>query len=173
MSGFEWFDEPMQKHKLSVEKCVEAFRGISKTTGGEYAMYDVEAVDESGERIPHRLRAYQELPLDTLQEFEVHRFDNEQFGTSYTIKLPKAGSRLGPKVDELRERVDRQARVLDRLIAHVAGGEVGSAIHHALRDKLLEETRDQPHPGGSSGVESDDRAASAGPAGPNDTPPDF
>lgn len=173
MSGLEWFDEPMQKHKLSVSKCTEAYRGVSQTTGGEYVMYDVEAVDESGEPIGHRLRAYQELPLDKLQEFEVHRFDNERYGTSYTLKLPKAGARLGPKVDELRDRVDRQAKVINALIAHIAGAEIGSANHHALRDKLLEATRDQTSPGGSSGVESDDRAASAGPAGPNDTPPDF
>lgn len=165
--------------RMTVTKCEEAYRGYSHSTGGEYVMYDVLALDESGEPITSRLRSYEQLPLDQLGEFEVHPYDNEQYGRSYTIKPLKqksSGARLGPKVDELRERSKKQSKVIDALIAHVAGAEVGSADHRALRDKIMAAAgvaEAGGHPGGSSEVESTDSEPSGGSAGPAEGTPKF
>lgn len=80
----------------------------TSASGKEWTLYEVTAVTESGAPIEEKLKSFDKL--EGTVEVEVERNDDPKFGTSYMLKLPggsapPAGARLGPKVDELRDRV--------------------------------------------------------------------
>jgi hypothetical protein len=157
----------MFKKRMTIIHCEEAFRSQSKTTGGEYAMYDIKALDEGGAPISERLRSFEPMPVGELREYEVHPYDNEQFGRSYTLKLPKAGSRLGPKVDALREEVDELKAENKKLAGRIA----------ALESRMspMAPASADGHEQGSERSESSDSGPEESVAGapPPDGPPEF
>lgn len=120
-------DKPATR-KITVTDLSHVFTGTGAK--GEYSIYNVEAVNEQGEQIKLPLRTFDsDLPRGELIEVTVTPYDREVNGKTertYTVALAKKrspGARLGPKVDELRERVDgleeRHEWMLD--VLHRAG----------------------------------------------------
>jgi hypothetical protein len=109
--------------KLTVIETKPLKSGTS-TNGKPWTIYDVTAVGEDGAPIEEKLRSFDELRGTV--EVEIERTEHEKYGVSYTLKLPKgtpgaadpppAGARLGPKVDELRERLDRLEEIVTTLV---------------------------------------------------------
>ncbi len=97
----------------------------TSSSGKAWTLYDVTAVDEAGAPIEQKLKSFDNLTGTV--DVEVERTEHEKYGVSFMLKLPRgagggggggggdaqpssAGSRLGPKVDELRVRVDELER---------------------------------------------------------------
>ena len=81
----------------------------TSSNGRDWTLYEVVAVDENGAPIEEKLRSFEDLQGEV--EVEIERKDDAKYGTSFTLKKAgggggNPGSRLGPKVDELRGRVD-------------------------------------------------------------------
>lgn len=93
------------KRKLSVTSCEVTHSGTNKK-GEPYSIYEVHAVGEDGQPVDEPLKSFAELPIGELREYRIETYDHPRYGRSYTLSLPKAGARLGPKVDQLREDVD-------------------------------------------------------------------
>lgn len=95
-----------EKWRSTVTKCTFAttfMRGQE-----EVAIYEIEAVDESGGPIEgKKLRSFEQLPIGELRPYNVSVYDHETHGTVYTLRPVKAGSALGPKVDDLRSRIEQ------------------------------------------------------------------
>lgn len=107
---------PLQKRKLTVLKCTEIHRGQGRN-GAEYVMYEVEAIDESGKRIDQAaggapIRAFQELPIGELVEYEVQPKQTDRHGMTYTLKPPREP--LWKRVQALEDRVDALEELLRR-----------------------------------------------------------
>jgi hypothetical protein len=71
-----------------------------------------------GRPIEEKLKTFDKL--EGTVEVDVERQDDPKYGTSYLLKLPggsapPAGARLGPKVDELRDRVEALAARVEAL----------------------------------------------------------
>lgn len=111
--------EPREKRKLTVLSYKEIHRGTGKN--GPWVMYEVEALTEAGQRIGPQtgqaLRAFQELPINELVEYEVEVRDTERHGRTFTLFPPKVP--VWKQVAELRERVDR----LEQLVEQLAKGQ--------------------------------------------------
>lgn len=80
-------------------------------SGKSWTLYEVTAVDENGAPIEQKLKSFEDLQGDVEVEVEVQH--HEKYGTSYMLKRAgggggggNPGNRLGPKVDELRGRVE-------------------------------------------------------------------
>lgn len=83
--------------------------------GKDWTLYDVTAVDADGAPIEEKLKSFDDLVGEV--EVEVERQEHEKYGVSYMLKLPPGsagstaatpspGARLGPKVDDLRGRIE-------------------------------------------------------------------
>jgi hypothetical protein len=89
-------------------------------SGKAWTLYEVTAVNEDGAPIEEKLKSFDKLEGSV--EVEVERQDDPKFGTSFMLKLPRApspGARLGPKVDEVRDRlqaVEGRVQVLEQLV---------------------------------------------------------
>jgi hypothetical protein len=112
--------------KINVVSSRELHSG--ETNGKPWSIYEIVATTEGGEPIDLTLKSFEQL--DGLVDVEVERQDHEKYGTSYMLKRvgggsggssQAAGARLGPKVDELRDRLDRLEPIVDRLREQVTG----------------------------------------------------
>jgi hypothetical protein len=101
----------MSLRKLTVKRCTLAHSGISKKTGREYSIYDIEALDETGTPVNVKLRSFAEQSIGELVEYDVDVRKSE-YGTEYTIK--RAGG--GGGVAELTRRVERLELEVERLV---------------------------------------------------------
>lgn len=103
------------------------------TAKDDWTLYEVFAVNEDGDPIDLKLRAFDDLPIGEQIEVEVEKRTDPKYGDSYTLKpvggarKQNPGARLGPKVDELRERVDELEARIERLesAATALGGAPG------------------------------------------------
>lgn len=82
---------------------------ISSGTGakGAWTLYEIVATTPEGAPIDLKLKSFEKL--DGPVEVEVEKQSHEKYGDSYMLKKAgggSAGARLGPKVDELRTRVE-------------------------------------------------------------------
>jgi hypothetical protein len=80
---------------------------IKSGTGprGSWTLYRVMAADEHGEVITAPLTSFEELPTGELIDVAIEPRTHERFGTTYTLKRPRAGESLRARVDELEQRV--------------------------------------------------------------------
>lgn len=102
--------------------------------GKDWTLYEVTAVDTNGAPIEEKLKSFDRL--DGTVEVEVEKTEHEKYGVSYMLKLPRAGgaggggaqpqpapspgARLGPKVDELRDRIDLLEQRMDQVVAAIS-----------------------------------------------------
>lgn len=136
--------------RINVLECREVHRG--QGAKGEYVIYEVTATSEAGDPIELELRSFSQLPTG-VGEYEVSEYRGKK-GVSYTLKKPGGsggggGARLGPKVDELRDRVDALEETVKRLRDEVAG--LKSNAHHDAR-----QTQQQPATSDASRFGGDD-----------------
>lgn len=78
-----------------------------ETNGKRWAIYEITATTPEGEPIDLKLKSFD--PLDGLVEVDVEKQVHEKYGTSYMLKRVgggNPGARLGPKVDDLRGRIE-------------------------------------------------------------------
>jgi hypothetical protein len=110
----------MADRKLTVVGLRDVYHGTNKK-GNAYTIYEVDALGEDGQPIDLPLRTFEKLPEGKLIEVEVEPYDGGKERT-YTLKAKggSSGSRLGPKLDELRERVDGHDESLRALHDRVA-----------------------------------------------------
>jgi hypothetical protein len=90
-----------------------------ETNGKPWSIYEIVATTPEGEPIDLTLKSFDQL--DGLVEVEVEKQEHEKYGTSYMLKRAggggqSAGARLGPKVDELRDRLERLESIVTRLV---------------------------------------------------------
>lgn len=115
----------MGKRKLTVTS-ISQITTFTNKRGNPSTLYEVYALGEDGEPIDLPLRSFEELPQNELIEVDVERYFHEKHGESYTLSTgrggggsgggsPSPGARLGPKVDELRDRLDEIERRVARL----------------------------------------------------------
>lgn len=116
----------MTVKRMNILACESIHEG--QTNGRNWTIYSVTALNEAGEHIDHKLRSFDELPIGYgLYEITAKEYKGEQ---QYTLKpapgdgvsygqgspnpnpSPSPGARLGPKVDELRQRLDNTDRVV-------------------------------------------------------------
>lgn len=99
----------MSVRTLEIVACEVAFQGKNRS-GGDMTIYNVTARKADGTPVDLPLRSFDQLPLG-VAEYSVEPYDGTN-GRTYTLKDPNApssaspGARLGPKVDELRDRID-------------------------------------------------------------------
>lgn len=112
--------------KITVIDSTVVKRGTSEA-GKEWALREIVAVDENGAPIEEKLKSFDDL--QGAVEVEVERVEHEKFGTSFMLKLPRSpspGARLGPKVDDIRGRVEMLEKRVDQLVAVV--GQMRSGV---------------------------------------------
>lgn len=140
----------MSTRKINVVDAVEINSGTSDS-GREWKLYEITATTLEGEPIELKLKSFDRLSGEV--EVEVEKQEHEKYGTSYMLKRAGAkggnpGARLGPKVDELRGRVERLEGIVDALrtdvtglqaVAHNAGANVP-----APRNALFDDDNDVP-----------------------------
>jgi hypothetical protein len=113
--------------------------------GSPWTLYEVVATGEDGAPIEEKLKSFDKL--EGTVEVEIERQEHPKYGVSYTLKLPRgaegageppsAGARLGPKVDELRDRIETLER--------------GLAATNSVVTTLVERANAAPPPPGGHG----------------------
>lgn len=120
----------MGRRKLTVTSCTKIHSGNDKN-GKPYTIYEVFAVDDAGIPVEAKLRAFADLALNELVEYEVNEHKSDKHGVSYTLSVPGKGSSSGGgggggglagSVDALRERVEKLEARLQALEAAVRSG---------------------------------------------------
>jgi hypothetical protein len=105
------------RRKLTITSFDEKSSGTSK--GRKWTLYEVACVDEAGEPVDAKLKTFADAPklVGKLVEFEVERQEDERYGVSYMLSVPRAGGGgLKDSVDDLRARVER----LEHQVAELA-----------------------------------------------------
>jgi hypothetical protein len=133
--------------RLQVVGCEVRYQGSNDK--GPYTIYEIAALDENGEPVEQDLRSFDEFPVDgELHEFEVTPYNHPKHGRSYTLKLPgqggskSPGARLGPKVDALREDLERQQQQIGELNRRLA--ELEGRLNAAPTGGLMSRTTPTP-----------------------------
>lgn len=94
--------------KLTVTSCNIAFDPPDK----DWTLYEVAVLDEAGEPVEAEFKAFDNLPIGQLIEYQVEKREHEKYGVSYSLKLPP-GMAAGRKpnitgdIAELRQRIAR------------------------------------------------------------------
>ena len=103
--------------------------------GKPSVLYKVEAVTEAGERVTKKLRTFHaDLPIGELIEFEVSPYEHEEYGLTYTLKMPSKGRASKKDIADLQTQVTNLANRVGALES-----EVGE-----LRDALLKQRPREP-----------------------------
>jgi len=90
---------------------------------GDWTLYKVAATSPEGVTIGVDLRSFQRLPIGRVIDVEVERREHERYGTTYTLKRPKASpARLQEQLDEHEQLLGALAERVDRVEAAVATG---------------------------------------------------
>lgn len=131
---------PGSTRNLRITACREVYRG--QGAKGEYVIYEIEAVNaDTGVLINLPLRSFEHLTEGQAGQFEVEKYERPGKETTYTLKKPRGsgggGNALGPKVDELRRRIELleqnqeiiQANLRDLMKAAPAPVAAGGSIH--------------------------------------------
>lgn len=107
----------------------------TSASGKAWTLYEVTAVNEDGAPIEAKLKSFDQL--EGTVEVEVERQDDPKWGTSYMLKVPGSpnsqpspGARLGPKVDELRDRLAAAEAELATLRTSVAEIRASLGLKH-------------------------------------------
>lgn len=107
---------PKEKRKLTVLSQKEIHRGTGRN--GPWVMYEVEALTEAGQRVGpqtgQQLRAFAELPLNELVEYDVQPQDTDRHGRTYTLFPPR--DPVWKQVADLRKRVEHLEQQLSQLL---------------------------------------------------------
>jgi hypothetical protein len=104
----------------------------TSANGKDWTLYEITATAVDGTPIDEKLKSFEQLAGDNV-EVEIERQEHEKYGVSYMLKRAGSkspGARLGPKVDEIRDRVEELERKVDYLL-----GEMG-----ALRTLVVQAT---------------------------------
>jgi hypothetical protein len=121
-----------------------AIKSGTSSTGKPWTIYEVTAVNEDGAPIEEKLKTFDKLEGNV--EVEVERQEDPKWGVSFMLKLPSgapgsapppAGARLGPHVDELRDRVER---------LEAAVGQLTRTVDWLTNGRLLPPAPDSPAP---------------------------
>lgn len=97
----------------------------SRITGGtgdhgEWTLYKLKATDENGRPIQQELRSFADCKVGEAAVYEVERQEYKG-AEQFMLKPPKkGGASLGPKVDELRARVEALEAAVQELKAQQA-----------------------------------------------------
>jgi hypothetical protein len=113
-----------QKKTINVTECVAGYSGTSER--GDYTIFDIKALQENGQPVPVKLRAFSEVPLG-LAEYEMEKYTNKNNEVSWTLKTPRSGGVTPQAFNDLVKRVtDLEAivRGSDATPPAVAGGGV-------------------------------------------------
>lgn len=119
---------------LIITSCEEKASGTGKK--GEWHLYEVAATTPDGEPVDQELRSFEQLAITgEPAEFEVTPYDKDG-KRSYTLSKPGSnpGQRLGPKVDELREKVEELASRLGQAEERIAQLQSGESAPAAEED---------------------------------------
>jgi hypothetical protein len=118
--------QPTPTRKINVVSAIEVHSGTSDS-GREWHLYEIVATTPEGEPIDLKLKSFERL--DGLVDVEVEKQTHERFGDSYMLKPVggggggggNPGARLGPKVDELRGRIERLESWKDNVSSELEG----------------------------------------------------
>lgn len=100
----------MATKRLRITKCEPVYQGTG--TKGPYTIYEIEAADaNTGILVNQPLRSFDHLTVGETADFEVSKYERAGKPTTYTLKKAGGGggrgnNALGPKVDELRDRLN-------------------------------------------------------------------
>lgn len=100
----------MPQRNLRITSCQETYRGQGKN--GEFVIYEVEAVNaDNNVLINLPLRSFEHLNEGESGVFDVKPYEKTGKPTTYTLSKPKSGGHgggnsLGPKLDDVRKRVE-------------------------------------------------------------------
>lgn len=95
---------------------------ITTGTGkhGDWTLYKLTATTPDGKPIAAELRAFADVEIGKPVEYEIEKQDYKG-AEQFLLKMPKKrGAALGPKVDELRARVDGLEAAVEELKAQLA-----------------------------------------------------
>src|ERR1700752_3972008 len=108
----------MSTRRMNVIDAKELTSGTD-SKGRAWTIYDITAVTLEGVPIEEKLKSFARLTGEV--EVEVERQEHEKYGVSYMLKSGQTGgSRLGPKVDELRAKLDDLQGSANRLHERVS-----------------------------------------------------
>jgi hypothetical protein len=103
---------------------------VFKRNNEDSVLYEVDAVNEDGKKIDKLLRTFHaEIPQGELLEFEVSEYVHDQYGQTFTLKLPSKGRASKKDITDLRNQVKGLA---DRV----------GAMEQAIADIRAEVNRD-------------------------------
>lgn len=122
------------RRTLIVTACDERASGTNDK--GEWHLYEVAATTPDGEPVHEPFRSFERFEVTGKPvEFEVTPFDKGG-ERSYTLSKPGSnpGQRLGPKVDELRERVEGLAGRLEAAEAEIERLKSGDTAAPVVED---------------------------------------
>lgn len=105
----------MATRTLNIVSCTAVHSGTNND-GEAYTIYEVEALGADGAKVALPLRSFDNLPPGEA-EYAVKPYQKPNGETTYTLSKPggNPGARLGPKVDELRTRLE----VLEATVAQL------------------------------------------------------
>lgn len=109
---------------LRITKCEQVYQGTNRN-GGPFTIHEIEAADaNTGVLVNVPLRSFDKLEVGTVGEFEVEKYERPGKPTTYTLKKPGGGkgggNALGPKVDDLRNRMELVEGNLETMRANLA-----------------------------------------------------
>jgi hypothetical protein len=144
--------------------------------GVEWKLYEAACADEAGDLVDAKPKTFQDAEklAGRLVEFEVERQDDERYGTSYLLDLPRRASNRG---GGLKDSVDQlHARVKQLKPSSPSWLELGASQLTLRRDGSPRlpsrmSARDSPLPPGRTGAASDDRPSLPLPGGRMKGPP--
>jgi hypothetical protein len=130
----------MATRNLRITACNEVYRGNGAK--GEYVIYELEAVNaDTGVLVNLPLRSFTHFNEGETGAFTVEKYERPGKPVSFTVSKPKSagGNALGPKIDDLRRRLEvveqnmdmmrRAIAVLEQQAPAAAAPAVGGSIH--------------------------------------------
>lgn len=108
-----------------------------KRNNEDATIYEVDAVNEHGKKIDKLLRTFHaEIPQGELLEFEVSEYVHEQYGQTFTLKLPSKGRASKKDITEMREQLRKLADRVGALESQVSELRAESSREQALDERF-------------------------------------